>query len=535
MTNNTYSIIIENGTIIDGSGKPGYKCDIGIVDGIIKTIGSLHNSVADTRIDAANMLVCPGFVDSHCHTDIGYAAEFPGVQGKIMQGVTTDVCGLCSTSYAPVGEGNLQEFLKRQKDVLGGIRKSMTVKEYIEETNQRGNSTNIAMFAGNANIRIHGVGYENREATEEEMVKMKDLLKHAMEDGAFGLSTGLTYVPSQFASTEELIELCKIIVPFGGMYNSHMRNEGNEVVKSVAEVIEIAEKSGCKGHCSHLKAAGSKNHGKVKECLKLINEANQRGVNVTFDVYPYTAGSISLSAVLPQWVLSQGFGDNFEVLKDPKIIKRIEEDLTREDWENVVLQCGFNKIHIGFAENLPQYEGKSITQIANELNTTELDAMLKVLIDSKAQATIIYYIVSEDDLRLLMQSPYCSIGTDAFARDYSGPTTSGKPHPRNFGGIPRFIKKYVLDEKLMSIEEGIYKITGLPARMFNLPNRGIIQEKMVADITIFNPTILEDTCTYTNPACKPKGIEYVIIDGKIAVNKGVFNDIRAGKALKLDK
>lgn len=533
--NNTYSIIIENGMIIDGSGKPMYKSDIGIADGIIKAIKDLSTEKADIRIDAKGLLVCPGFIDSHCHTDIGYAAEFPGVRGKVMQGVTTDVCGLCSTSYAPVGEGHLEEFLKRQANVLAGIRKSMTVAEFIEETNKKGNSTNMAMFAGNANIRIHGLGYENREASAEEMDRMKELLKSAMEDGAFGLSTGLTYVPSQFASTQELMELCKIIAPFGGIYNSHMRNEGNELVKSVKEVIEIAEKSGCKGHCSHLKAAGTKNHGKVKECMRLIEEANIRGVDVSFDVYPYTAGSIDLSAVLPQWVLSEGFGNNFEVLKNPQNIEKIKKDLEREDWENIVLQCGYDKIFIGSANNLSQYEGKSISQIAEELDCTELEALLKVLIDSEAQATIIYYIVSEDDLRLLMQSPYCCIGTDAYARDYSGATSGGKPHPRNFGAIPRFIKKYLLDEKLMPIEEGIHKITGFPAKIFKIPNRGLIQENKVADITVINPLTIEETSTYLNPISKPEGIEYVIIDGKIAVDKGEFKNIYAGKMLKLDR
>lgn len=534
MAGNNYSIIIENGTIIDGSGKAGYKSDVGIIDGTIKTIGDLSIEKADIKIDAKNLLVCPGFIDSHCHTDIGYAAEFPEVRGKIMQGVTTDVCGLCSTSYAPVGEGHLDEFLKRQANVLAGIKKSMTVAELIKETDKKGNSTNMVMFAGNSNVRIHGVGYENRAASDEEMDRMKELLKSAMEDGAFGLSSGLTYVPSQFASTEELIELCKVIAPFGGIYNSHMRNEGNELVKSVQEVIEITEKSGCKGHCSHLKAAGTKNHGKVKECLKLIEEANNRGVEVNFDVYPYTAGSIDLSAVLPQWVLSEGFGNDFEILKNPETIKKIEKDLEREDWENIVLQCGYDKIFIGSANNLSQYEGKNISQIAKELNITELEVIFKVLIDSKAQATIIYYIISEDDLRLLMQSPYCCIGTDAYARDYSGATKGGKPHPRNFGGMPRFIKKYVLDEKLMSIEEGVRKITGFPAKIFRIPNRGLIQENKVADITIINPMTIEETGTYLNPATKPNGIEYVIIEGKIAVDKGEFNDIRAGRMLKLN-
>jgi N-acyl-D-amino-acid deacylase len=232
-------------------------------------------------------------------------------------------------------------------------------------------------------------------------------------------------------------------------------------------------------------------------------------------------------------VLSEGFSNDFEIFKNPQNVKKIEEDLKHEDWENIVLQCGYDKIFIGSANNLSQYEGKSISQIAKELNSTELEAMLKVLVDSMAQATIIYYIVSEDDLRLLMQSPYCCIGTDAYARDYSGATTGGKPHPRNFGAIPRFIKKYVLNEKLMSIEEGIYKITGFPAKVFKIPNRGLIQENKVADITVINPLTIGETGTYLNPATKPNGIEYVIIEGKVAVDKGNFNDIRAGKMLKL--
>lgn len=533
MNSEPYSIIIEGGTIIDGSGLHAYHADIGIRGDRIDTIGNLSGKEALSRIHTEGCFVCPGFIDSHCHTDTNYSNIYPGVPGKVMQGITTDVCGLCGSSAAPVGEGHLKEFIKREEHTLGGVRKSLTMKEFINDIEKTGNSTNMAVFVGNANLRIHAVGYKNVAPDENQMQKMKDLLKQAMEEGAFGLSTGLTYVPSEFSSTEELIELSKVIAEYGGMYNSHMRNEGDRVIESVEEVIEIAEKSGCKGHCSHLKAAGVRNHGKAVECLKRIEEANVRGVDVTFDVYPYTAGSISLSALLPQWILSEGFGVDFINLKKSEVISRIREDLKKDDWENVILQCGYDKIYIGFAENLPQYEGKSLKQIAEELNTDGVEALIQVLIESKAQATIIYYIADENDLKQLIQSPYCVIGTDAYARDYQGPTSGGKPHPRNFSGIPRFIKKYVMEEKLLSMEAGIRRLTGLPASIFGIRERGLIKNGFMADITIFNGEEIAENGTYQDPVRQPAGIRYVIINGKISVENGIFKDIRAGRVLKM--
>lgn len=528
-----FDVIIENGTVIDGTGKEPIKSDIGVINGKIKSIGNLCTASAKVKIDASGQYVCPGFIDAHNHTDT-YSRAFPGAEGKILQGVTTDICGLCGGSAAPIGAGCIDEYVNRNKNLLPQFVFNpiypISFSEYIEEVGKRGNSTNMAMFVGNSNLRIHAIGYENRKASHEELEVMKKMLSQAMESGAFGLSTGLTYVPSMFASTDELIELCKAMVPYGGIYNSHMRNEGNSVIESVKEVIEIAERSGCHGHISHLKVMGRNNHGKSHECLKLIEEANREGINITFDVYPYTAGSCGLGTLLPDWVLSIGFEDDFAALIDNR--DRIIKDMEKDDWDNISLSCGYNNIFIGNAGEFSQYEGKSIAQIAKENGISEIDAVFKVLADSKGQATMIYHALSEDDLIEFMKSPYCMIGTDAYARHYEGPSAAGKPHPRNYGGFPRYISRYVLNDSILNLEEGIYKITGLPAKTFNIAGRGEIKAGYIADITVFDPESITDTGDYETPNKKPKGVNWVLIDGQIVVKNGEFLDLRKGRMIK---
>lgn len=528
-----YDIIIENGIIVDGTGEHPFKSDVGIREGYIKSIGDLSDVFANLRIDCKNRYVCPGFIDVHNHTDV-YSASFPGAEGKIMQGVTTDICGLCGESATPIGKGWLEEYVKRNRNTLFSADyncfREISFRNYLEETNLRGNTTNMAMFVGNSNLRINAMGYEDKNLSANELEIMKLMLSQAMQEGSYGLSTGLTYVPSMFAQTEEIIELCKVIAPYGGIYNSHMRNEGNEVVESVKEVIEIAQKSGCRGHISHLKVMGKKNHGKSVECLKFIDKANSEGINITFDVYPYTAGSTALSTLLPSWVVSKGFGDDFAVLRDGR--ESIFEDLQKDNWDNIILSCGYDNIYIGDARGNAKYEGKSITQIANENSISEMDAIFKVLVDSGGHATMIYYAISENDLRQFLKSPYCMIGTDAYARHYEGPTASGKPHPRNYGAFPKYIRKYLLDEKVISIEEGINKITGLAAQTFGIDKRGFIKAGFIADITVFNPKSIREVGNYNIPNIKPEGIDWVFINGRVAVQEGIFKDVRAGRMLR---
>ena len=528
----SFDIVIENGKVIDGTGNPSFHTDIGICGDRITALDNLKDASASRRIDAVGMTVCPGFVDAHCHTD-AYAEYYPNAEGKVMQGITTDVCGLCGGSAAPVGEGHIDEYRSRNLDFIPEEKfrriDPVSFDEYLRKIDLQGNATNMALFAGNGNLRTHAVGYEDRLPSSSELSEMKNLLRRCMEEGAFGLSSGLTYVPSMFASMEELLLLCEVMKPYGGIYDSHMRNESDRVVESVEEVIGIARKSGCRGHISHLKVMGKQNRGKAEKCLELIEEANKKGVAVTFDVYPYTAGSTALKTLLPGWVLSKGFGD-FSVLENER--ERILKDLESGGWDNISLSCGYEGIFVSSAGGLSEYEGKSLAGIADELGTTPYDAIVKVLRDTSGQAEMIYHSMSEEDVRMFLKSEYCVLGTDAYARHYRGPTAYGTPHPRNYGAFPRYLRRYVLESKLLGQEEGIRKITGLPSRIFGLKDRGILAPGNYADISVVNFDSVADTATWEKPAQKPKGIDWVLINGKVAVEQGTTADIRPGKGLR---
>lgn len=525
-----FDILISGGTLVDGSGDLPRRGDLGIRDGMIVAMGDLSARDADDIVDASGMVVCPGFIDAHCHTDT-WAARFPGAEGKLLQGVTTDVCGLCGGSEAPIGTGHLEVRRRKARDA-GYDAEPTGFAEYRDRMNSGGISTNMAMFVGNANLRIHAVGYEQRPASPREMDTMRGMLRESLEAGAFGLSSGLTYVPSGFADTGELVELCRTMAPYGGVYNSHMRNEGDRVVESVAETIGIAERSGCAGHVSHLKCAGFRNHGKAGACIELIEDANRRGVRMTFDVYPYTAGSINLAAVLPPWVLSADFGDDFSLLKESASLDRIRADLDRDDWENIVLQCGYDAIRIGDAGGRTEYEGRSLGEIARGLGISEFDALIRVALESRGAATIVYHAMHDRDLVEFMSHPLCSIGTDAYARHYSGPSASGKPHPRNYGAFPRYLREYALERKLFSVEEAVRKLTSLPADTFGISGRGLLREGYVADVTVFDPATVRENGSYAMPNVKPSGIAEVILAGRRAVAAGDFIDIRAGRTLR---
>lgn len=530
-----YDVMIRGGLIVDGSGEPGYQGDIAIRDGKIAyagVSGPVDEADCAQVIPAEGLVVCPGLIDAHCHTDM-YAEDCPDAEGKIMQGVTTDVCGLCGDSPAPIGEGNLEEYIRRKEYRLADALpiRPRSFAQYRERMNRRGNATNMALFVGNANLRVHGVGYENRAAHPGEMDRMKGLLRESMEAGAYGLSTGLTYVPSMFASREELAALSRVIAPYGGIYNSHMRDEGDKVLESIAEVIWIARESGCRGHVSHLKASGAANHGRSRQCLELIHQAADQGVDITFDVYPYTAGSCGLRTLLPPDILELGLEDDYQAMKNPRILNRIRSRIAEGDWDNMLRSFGSGNIVVSAAGGHAEYEGKSIKEIGEALGTDAAEAVIKVLGDTGANAGIVYHALCEEDLRRFMKDPLCTIGTDAFARSYTGPTAAGKPHPRNYGGFPRMIRKYLLDEKLMSLEEGIRKMTALPAAHFGIAGRGLLKSGYEADVMIFDPEKIRETGTFERPAVQPEGIAWVLVSGEAAVERGRFRPVRRGRVL----
>lgn len=527
------TILVKNGIVIDGTGKPGHRADIRIRNGMIERISEeLQPAEGEMLLPADRLCVCPGFIDAHCHTDF-YAEHLPDACGKALQGVTTDVCGLCGDSAAPIGTGNLEELRRRREYRLPGTPPlpARSFGEYRQQIDRQGNATNMALFVGNSNLRIHAVGYENRHATAAEMSRMTGMLTESMQEGAFGLSTGLTYVPSMNSSTEELVALCRAMAPYGGIYNSHMRNESDCVMEAIREVITIAERSGCKGHISHLKVSGKRNHGKAGECLALIHEANARGVDVSYDVYPYTAGSCGLRTLLPPEILVRETVFTPTFLLAPDTLAMLRRRYEEADWDNLLLSCGGDGIVL--SAGVSGLEGRSIGEIAAQWETDAAEAVARLLCRTEGQGTIIYHALAEKDLRTFLLDPLCSIGTEAFARSYTGPSAEGCPHPRNYGAFPRWVRRYLLDEGLLSIEEGVRRITSLPARQFDLKNRGLLQEGFCADLTIFDPKTIGERGDFLHPAQQPEGIKYVLVNGRLTVEDGVFLTEKNGRMLRM--
>lgn len=524
--------VIRNGIIIDGTGvnKP-FSGDVGITGNRIVKIDSVISEDAKYIIDATGKYVCPGFIDAHAHTD-ALLLYCPNAEGKVLQGITTDVSGLCGTSLHPLPEEVFRQDATayRQSFLPIGLEPKISIEPFASFTPQL--TTNMPMFIGQGTLRIAVMGFDNRAPSRNELKKMKHILSHLMESGAYGLSSGLSYIPGAFTSTEELIELCAELVPFDGIYNTHMRNESNRVVESVKEAIDIGRKSGCRVHISHHKIMGFKNHGKSEETLALIEAANNEGISVTCDMYPYIAGSIGLNSLVPTWVFASGFKKAMEYLHSNSYRAIIIDELGREDWENLLVSCGAGNIVICSAENCNQYVGKTIHGIAEQMGQSEKESVLSLLEQSNGNGTIVFNSLSDIDVVNVLRYNQCAVGTDAYARPYQGLLSQGKPHPRNYSGFVHFIKEYVLERKIFSLEEGIKKITSLPAQIFQLKDRGTLNVGNIADITIWDPNTLNENGTFLNPVVKPTGIDYVLINGEMVVEDNVFTGRLSGRMLR---
>lgn len=517
-------LLLTGGQVLDGTGAPAKQADIGIKDGRIAAVGDLSGAAARRTLDISGSIAAPGFIDAHCHSD-HWAAQVPETSAKLLQGVTTDVCGLCGNSPCP--DRPESGYTTGDSTTFVDGSEAHTWGSYYEKMNAQGNSTNLLCFVGNANLRGSWAGTGPQTATAEQLGQMRGMLRQAMEEGAPGLSTGLTYVPSGYSSTEELVELCREIAPFGGIYDSHMRNEGVRVLGAIREVIEIAQRSGCQGHISHLKISDRSLHGHAADCLALLDEAEAAGCPIKFDVYPYTAGSTGLDSLLPP---------EFRPLSQKMLTPAQKETLTarlaQNDWDNLVLSCGWDKIFVGTAGRAAQYDGANLAALSGELGLPPQEALLRVLRESEGRATMIYHCIAEEDLVRFLKDPRCMIGTDAYARCYTGPTAEGKPHPRNYAGFVRYLSCYVLGQGILPLEEAIHRITELPARTFHLKDRGTLRPGSWADITVFDPAKLKENADYTDPVQQPDGIRFVLVNGVPAVEEGQFRDVRAGRALR---
>ena len=535
-----FDIVIKNGKVIDGTGNPWFKADIGITKGKIMKIGITEPSEKTKVIDAKGLIVCPGFIDIHSHAD--YTIPFdPMVVSTIHQGITTLVVGMCGASLAPVNPEKKELFDKEfSMAAPPGLEYDITwtsFSEYLDEMEKIGCSSNVAYNLGFGMIRLAAMGYEDRKPTKDEMQKMKDYIRDAMEAGAFGISTGLIYTPQAYAETDEVLELTKEVAKYNGLYFSHIRNEGNLVIEAIQEVIDIVEQSGCRGgQIAHHKVSGKANWGRSNETLKLIEETNQRGINITCDQYPYNRGATSLMTLLPPWSHEGGPEKLVERLKDPKEKEKIKKDLyDGANFESFVKNIGWECVYISSleTEKWSKYMGKSLTEITKaEGKEDEFEVLCEILIDEEAKGGMTVESMGEEDIQRIMKGRYTMIGCDGAAIPLTGPLSYGKPHPRFYGTFPRVLGHFVREKKIMSLETAIRKITSFPAQTLGLADRGLIKKNMWADIVVFDQERIIDKATFTNPHQLSVGIEYVFVNGEIVIEKGEHQSNLPGKTLR---
>ena len=529
-----YDVLIKNGRIVDGSGRPGYNADIAIKDKRIARIGNLANATAAKTIDARGMVVAPGFIDMLGQSET-YLLIDPRGMSKVMMGVTTEITGE-GESIAPINERQIKE----QEDFLKRFNLTIdwrTLDEYFRRLEKQGTGLNLGTFVGATQIREYVVGFDNRPPTPAELESMKKLVADAMRDGALGLSTSLQYIPARFATTDELVELAKVARQYGGIYATHQRSEANALDESLHEVFEIARRAKIPVEIWHLKTAYKKNWGRMPEILNKIKQARASGLDVSADIYPYIAGSTSLSACLPPWAQEGGVEKMLARLRESATRERIKKEISEDhkDWENIYLGSGgAGGVLIGSVVNrdLESSQGKRVSEIAEEQKKDPLDALLDFILADHGQTGAIYFMMSEEDMRAAMRSPFVSFCTDSGSRATDGPLAGSKSHPRGWGSYPRILGRYVRDEKLLTLETAIHKMTGVPATRVGLKDRGLLRVGMFADITVFDPKTVIDRATFESPNQFPVGIEYVLVNGQVSVDKGERTSALAGQVIR---
>lgn len=524
-----YDVVVKNGHIMDGCGNPWFTADVGIKDGRVFRIGNLADVSAAQILDAAGQIVSPGFIDIHCHSDVLMFLE-PREQGKILQGVTTEVIGNCGTSPAPVDEESLSLFLKQASPTYRDSRVKWnwrSVGEYLDRVDEHKSIGNVALLAGHGMLRIGAMGFDDRDPTAQELTKMKNLVGQALDEGAFGLSSGLVYPPGVFSKTDEISELCKIVATKSGFYATHIRNEADELITAVAEAIQVAELSNVSLEISHHKAYGRYNWGKCSQTLSMIDAARYRGLDVTCDVYPYIAASTSLKTLLPPWVHDGGVSALLERIRNPTVQQRICREIAEglPGWENSAKSTGWDSIMIAYCQNQKDYEGKTLQQLADSKCQTPEEIMFRLLLDEEARVLMNEFSMTEDDVKTILRHPTSMVGSDAIP-------SSGKPHPRFYGTFPRVLAKYVREDQVLSLQEGVRKMTSLPAQKLGLRDRGVLREGAWADIVIFDPITIADRATFAEPMQFPVGIDTVLVNGTVAVKFGKYTGSLSGKALR---
>ena len=529
-----YDLIIRNGRIIDGSGNPWYSADIAIQGERIAAIGKLDKAGARRVIDASGLVVAPGFIDMLGQSEISLLVDNRAIS-KLSQGITTEITGE-GGSVAPQ-DGLTLDALAPSIEPYHLKVDWTDLDGYFRRLEANGTPINLGTYVGAAQVREAILGDINRAPTPDELEKMKALVAQTMQQGAFGISTALIYPPGHYAKTEELIELAKVAAQYGGIYATHMRSEGQSEISAIQEVLRIGREARLPVEIFHLKVSGKTRAGGMTKVVEMIQNARDAGQDVSADMYPYLAGATALASALPPWVANGGLNKLLELLKDPATRARIKAEMASDhpDWENLYFDSGgASGVMVSSVVNheLKPFTGKTIAEIAATEKKDPLEALFDFVLADKGQTGALYFIASEQDLQLGLKQPWTSIGLDANEMPLDGLLFEPHAHPRTFGSMPRFLGHYARDLKLMSLEQGIRKITSLPAQREHLLNRGLLKEGFFADVTIFDPISIMDKATYTEPAKLSVGVKYVFVNGQLEFEDGKMTGAMAGKALR---
>jgi dihydroorotase/N-acyl-D-amino-acid deacylase len=522
-------ILFAGGRVVDGTGAPWYRADVCVVGDRIAAVGPQGDRPAKRRIDASGLVVAPGFIDMLGQSEYNVLVDGRAAS-KITQGITTEITGE-GGSIAPVNARMVADG-KATWEHYGVTPTWTTLDGYFEEFARRGSTINLGTFVGAGGVRNLVIGKDDRPATAEELAAMEAAVAQAMEDGALGVSTSLIYVPDTYASTEEIIALAKVAARYGGTYITHQRNEDDTIDQSLDEVFRIAREARIPAELYHLKTASKANWGEMPGVLKRIEAARAEGLDVTADQYPWTASSNNLDASLPLWVREGGAAKLVARLRDPSTRARAREDFLKEHAGMWPEHAGEILITSVLNPDLKKYEGQTIADIAKAEAKDPIDVIMDVVIADKGNTGRVTFAMSEDDVRAALVHPLVSFCTDSGAMAEDGILSQEKSHPRAWGSAPRILGKYVREEKLLSLEQAVRRMTSLPASRMRLHDRGIVRPGMAADLVAFDPDRVRERSTYTDPTHYSEGIPFVAVNGQLVVDEGRITKARPGRILK---
>lgn len=542
-----YDLVLRNGRVVDGTGNPWIAADVGILGDRIHRIGRIPAGIAKREIDVKGLVVAPGFIDMHSHSD--YVLLQDGrAESKIRQGVTTEVFGE-GTSAGPGGAAKAAPG-DANNDVIGGgrsYRRYATLGDYFRTVEKAQVSVNVCSYVGIDNVWQAVMGTSHARPTPEQLAAMQKLVREAMEDGALGLSTMMAMPPGSLATTDDLIALCTPVAEFGGIYSSHIRNEGTGVFDAVKEAIAVGERAGVRVDIIHLKIADQKYWRRMNEIVKLIEDARARGVDVQANVYPYTRGNNDLVSIIPPWAHEGGKEKLLARLKDDGEREKMKRDIRGgiDGWYNHFTAVGGDWSRMLVSGNCP-YAGLTMDRVlalrgakqrdgdsaGAPAKRDELDMLFDLLIEQQGSVPTVYAHHTEEDMNLALSQPWCSIGSDGSALAIEGPLRTGNPHPRNFGTFPRVLGVYVRERNVLRLEDAVRKMTSLNATKIGLSDRGVLRPSAAADITVFDPAKVIDNATYTEPFAYGDGIELVIVNGQVVLERGKHTGAKPGKMLR---